>query len=212
MERPGKVRPVGVRVATVVQGVEAVAITAGTISAAVVTADGRNFQLGSEVGLTFVAAAAACGLAAFTVGLYRVQPWSRTPVMLTQLLVGGIGLYLIGGHRWGWGVPALLLALTCLVGLFTPASLRALNRPPFNPETEPASSKAAAPQPPKPPQAKNQQSKNQQSKNQRANKPGQAKQATSQPASSQRAKAQPGKSSSAEASPTQTRPAKKAAR
>jgi hypothetical protein len=207
VERPETAHPVGVRVATVVQGVEAVAITAGTIAAAVVTADGRNFQLGNEIGLTLVAAAAACGLAAFTVGLHRVRPWSRTPVVLTQLLVGGIGLYLIGGHRWGWGVPALLLALICLVGLFTPASVRALNRPPFNPETEPAHSEPAAPQSAKPPQARNQQARNQQ-----ANRSGQAEQATNQPASSPRAEAQPAKSSTAKARPTQNRPAKKAAR
>jgi hypothetical protein len=212
VERPETAHPVGVRVATVVQGVEAVAITAGTIAAAVVTADGRNFQLGNEIGLTLVAAAAACGLAAFTVGLHRVRPWSRTPVVLTQLLVGGIGLYLIGGHRWGWGVPALLLALICLVGLFTPASVRALNRPPFNPETEPAHSEPAAPQSAKPPQARNQQARNQQARNQQANRSGQAEQATNQPASSPRAEAQPAKSSTAKARPTQNRPAKKAAR
>ena len=39
------------------------------------------------------------------------------------------GIYLLNGHRLDWGVPALLLAACCLAALFTPASLRALNRP-----------------------------------------------------------------------------------
>jgi hypothetical protein len=183
-KQPEKARPAGIQVATVVQGVEAVGITAGAIAAAVVTADGRNFQLGNEIGLTLIAFAAACGLAAFTVGLHRVQPWSRTPVFLTQLFVGGAGLFLLDAHRWGWGIAALLLALICLAALSTPASLRALNRPPFSPKTDPAPSEPALSEPaaPKPPK--------------------------SQPASAQPAK----KSSPAKARPNQNRPAKKATR
>lgn len=193
VEKPETTRPVGVRVATAVQGIEAVALTAGTIAAAAVTADGRNFQLGNEIGLTLVAAAVACGLAAFTVGLHRVRPWSRTPVMLTQLLVGGIGVYLIGGHDWGWGVPALLLPLICLLCLFTPASLRALNRPPFNPEPEPVRREPTRREPTAPPSAE-------------------PPQASTQQASIRQAKAQPAKSSTAKASSAQNRPAKRAAR
>jgi hypothetical protein len=197
-KQPEKARPVGIRVATVVQGVEAVGITAAAIAAAVVTADGRNFQVGNEIGLTLIAFAAACGLAAFTLGLHRVQPWSRTPVFLTQLFVGGAGLFLLDGHRWGWGLAALLLALTCLVALFTPASFRALNRPPFSPQTDPAPRDPAAPKPPKSLQAKTQQANAQQAKTQ---------QAKTQSANSQRAKSAPAKGR-----PNQNRPAKKATR
>jgi cell division septation protein DedD len=177
VKQPEKARPVGIRVATVVQGVEAVGITAAAIAAAVVTADGRNFQLGNEIGLTLIAFAAACGLAAFTLGLHRVQPWSRTPVFLTQLFLGGAGLFLLDAHRWGWGIAALLLALICLAGLFTPASLRALHRPPVSPQADPAPSEPAAPKPAKsqPPNA--QQAKNQSAKPQRA-KSSPAKKAT----------------------------------
>jgi hypothetical protein len=35
---------------------------------------------------------------------------------------------LLDGRRPEWGVPALVLAVVCLAGLLTPASLRALNR------------------------------------------------------------------------------------
>jgi hypothetical protein len=192
-KQPERARPVGIRVATVVQGVEAVGITAGAIAAAVVTADGRNFQLGNEIGLTLIAFAAACGLAAFTLGLHRVQPWSRTPVFLTQLFVGGAGLFLLDAHRWGWGIAALLLALICLAGLFTPASFRALNRPPFSAQTDPAPSEPAAPKPPK-------------------SRPANAQQAKSQQAKNQSVKSQRTNSTPAKGRPNQNRPAKKATR
>jgi hypothetical protein len=192
-KQPEKARPVGIRVATVVQGVEAVGITAAAIAAAVVTADGRNFQVGNEIGLTLIAFAAACGLAAFTLGLHRLQPWSRTPVFLTQLFVGGAGLFLLDGHRWGWGLAALLPALICLVALFTPATFRALNRPALSPQADPAPREAATPKPPNAKQANARQPKNQ---------PAQAKQANSQQAKNQPAKARP----------NQNRPAKKATR
>jgi hypothetical protein len=39
-----------------------------------------------------------------------------------------IALWLLEAHRWGWGLPALLLAVAALAGLFAPTSLRALNR------------------------------------------------------------------------------------
>jgi hypothetical protein len=185
-------------VATVAQGIETVAITAAAVFAAVVAADGHNFQLGNEIGLTLIAFAAACGLAAFTVGLKGARPWSRTPVVMTQVFLGGAGVYLIGGHHWGWGVPAVLIAIICLAGLFTPASLQALNRPPIPPPDQPAN-----PQPAKAPSAKAQ--------------PAKAQPAKAQPAKAQPAKAQPAKAGSAQsrpakARPNQNRPAKKAAR
>jgi hypothetical protein len=49
---------------------------------------------------------------------------------MTQLFAVIAGITLLDGNRPEWGVPALALAVACLAGLLTPASLRALNRPP----------------------------------------------------------------------------------
>ena len=49
---------------------------------------------------------------------------------MTQLFVVIGAITLLDGNRPEWGVPALLLAVACVAGLLTPASLRALNRPP----------------------------------------------------------------------------------
>jgi hypothetical protein len=47
---------------------------------------------------------------------------------MTQVFTILIAIWLLQAHRYGWGVPALLLALAALAGLFAPASLRALTR------------------------------------------------------------------------------------
>jgi len=121
------------------------------VFAAVVTADGHSYRLGTEIALTLIAFVTAAGLAVFAAGLNRGRPWTRTPVVMTQLFVAGYGLWaLVDAHRLSWGVPALLLAAACLAGLFTPASLRALNRPLRPPVTAPAAPAAprkAAPGP-----------------------------------------------------------------
>jgi ABC-type uncharacterized transport system permease subunit len=103
--------------------------------AAVSTADGQSYQQASGVALTLIAVGTAAVFAAFAVGLAKAKPWTRTPVVMTQLFVGGAGIYLLNGHRLDWGVPALLLAACCLAALFTPASLRALNRPDPSPRS-----------------------------------------------------------------------------
>jgi hypothetical protein len=100
------------------------------VFAAIGTADGKSYQVGSGIALTLVVFGAAAGIAVIAVALARARAWSRTPTAMIQLfaIIGGITL--LDGHRPAWGVPALALAAACLAGLFTPASLRALNRPP----------------------------------------------------------------------------------
>jgi hypothetical protein len=135
--RPAGTSGVALRLAAAAQAAEAVGLGVAAVFAAVSTADGQSYQQASGIALTLIAFGTAAALAAFAVGLDRARPWSRTPVVMTQLFVGGAGVYLLIGHRWGWGVPALALAAGCLAGLFTPASVRALNRPP-RPPVEPA--------------------------------------------------------------------------
>jgi hypothetical protein len=123
-------RPTALRLAAAAQGTEAAGMCVAAAFAAIATADGQSYQVASGVALTLIALGTAAVFAAFAVGLAKGKPWSRTPVVMTQLFTGAAGIYLLDGHRLDWGVPALLLAAGCLAGLFTPASLRALNRPP----------------------------------------------------------------------------------
>jgi hypothetical protein len=128
--RPAAPRPRALGVAAAAQAIEAAGVGVAAVFAAVSTADGRSYELASGVALTLIAIGTAALFAVFAVGLARAKPWSRTPVVMTQLFVIIAGITLLNGNRPEWGGPALLLAACCLGGLFTPASLRALNRPP----------------------------------------------------------------------------------
>ncbi len=122
-------RPAALLMSAAAQGLEALGLAVAAVFAAVATANGRSYQLGSGIALTLFALGTAAGLAAIAVGLARAKPWSRTPTVMTQLFVVIAGFTLLDGRRPEWGVPALALAVICVAGLFTPASLRALNRP-----------------------------------------------------------------------------------
>ena len=122
-------RPRALRLAAAALAVEAAGMGAAAGFAAVSTADGQSYQQASGVALTLVAVVVAVGFALFAMGLAKARPWTRTPVVMTQLAIGAWGIYLLKDHRPEWGVPMLVVAACCLAALFTPASLRALNRP-----------------------------------------------------------------------------------
>jgi hypothetical protein len=127
---PARRTPRALLLAAAVQAIEAAGMGAAAGFAAAATADGQSYQRASGVALTLIAVGVAVLFAAFAAGLARARPWTRTPVVMTQLAIGIWGVYLLAGHRLDWGVPMVLLAACCLAALFTPASLRALNRAP----------------------------------------------------------------------------------
>jgi hypothetical protein len=124
--------PAALRLAAAAQVIEAAGLCVAAAFGAISTANGKSSQAASGIALTVLAVAAAVGIALIAAALAKARPWSRTPTAMTQLLVVIGGITLLDGHRLEWGVPALLLAAACLAGLLTPASLRALNRPPVN--------------------------------------------------------------------------------
>jgi hypothetical protein len=126
-------RPRALRIAAGLQALEAVGMCVAAGFAAVSTADGQSYQRASGIALTLIAVGTAVGFALLAVGLAKARPWTRTPVVMTQLAIGAWGIYLLKDHRPDWGVPMLLVAACCLAALFTPASLRALNRPSARP-------------------------------------------------------------------------------
>jgi hypothetical protein len=183
--RTADARPVALRLAAAAQAAEAVGLAVAAVFAAVATADGKSYQAASGIALTLIAFATAAGLAALAAGLDRARPWSRTPVVMTQVFVIIAGFTLLDGHRPAWGVPALLLALGCLASLFTPASLRALNRPSSPPPAVPVPNPAKNPPTPNRPPANPTQPTNKQ--------PAKRQPAKRQPAKRQPAKRQPAK-------------------
>ncbi|MBV9384044.1 MAG: hypothetical protein JOY82_09045 [Streptosporangiaceae bacterium] len=120
--------PPALRLAAAVQAAEAAMLCVAAVITAVDTAAGRSYQQASGIALTLIAFGTVAALAWIAGGLARLRPWSRTPAVMTQLFTGGVGIYLLEGHRFDWGVAAVLLALAGLAGLLAPASFRALQR------------------------------------------------------------------------------------
>jgi hypothetical protein len=125
--------PRELRLAAAIQALEAAGMLVAAGFAAVATVRGKSYEISSGIALSLIAAATAVLFAAFARGLARARPWTRTPVVMFQLAIGFWGVFLLTGHRYGWAVPMLLLPAVILVAIFTPASLRALNRPPRQP-------------------------------------------------------------------------------
>jgi hypothetical protein len=109
-----------------VQAADAAIVLAASVLAGVDAATGQSYQQASGVALTLIGLGTAAALAVVAVGLARGRRWSRTPALLTQLFFGIVGIYLVQGHRYGWGVPALALAVAGFAAVLAPPSLRAL--------------------------------------------------------------------------------------
>jgi hypothetical protein len=118
--------PPTVRAAAAVQAAEAAIVCAASALAATDTAAGRSYQAGSGIALTLIGFGTVAALGFVAAGLARARRWSRTPALLTQLFTGIVGIYLVEGHRYSWGVPVLALAAAGFVTLLLPPSLRAL--------------------------------------------------------------------------------------
>jgi hypothetical protein len=123
---PRQGRPLTVALAALVQAVQSVAILVAAILAGIATSQGRSYQTSSGIAITAIGIVTAVALGLVAVGLLRVRRWSRTPALLTQLFTGIVGIYLVQGHRYDWGLPALILAVAGFALLLTPASIKAL--------------------------------------------------------------------------------------
>jgi hypothetical protein len=118
--------PATLIVAAVIELVEAVGVLAAAILAGVDTGQGRSYQLSSGIAITLIGVATALGLALTAAGLRRTRRWARTPALLTQLFTGIVGIYLLQGGRYGWGAPAIVLALAGFGTLLARPSTQAL--------------------------------------------------------------------------------------
>ena len=115
-------------VAAGAQAAEAAGLGVAIVLGVIDWASGHTATAANAIGFIVLEAVVAVGVAAIAWGIVRVRPWSRTPAVMTQVLTAVIAVVLLQAGRYGWGVPALLLAVAGFAGLFTPSSLRALAR------------------------------------------------------------------------------------
>jgi peptidoglycan/LPS O-acetylase OafA/YrhL len=126
-------RPLVLLGAAAAQAAEAAVVCVASVLAAIDTANGKSYQQGSGIALAVIGFATVLALAVVAAGLARARRWSRTPALLTQLFTGIVGVYLLQGHRYEWGGPAVALAIAGFVTLLVPPSMHALRREPRTP-------------------------------------------------------------------------------
>lgn len=119
-------RPPTITAATAVVAIQAVGVLLAAVLAGIATIQGKSYQNGSGIAITAIGIGTAIALGYVAFGLAKARRWSRTPALLTQLFTGIIGIYLVQGQRFDWGVPALALCLAGFVLLLVPPSTRAL--------------------------------------------------------------------------------------
>ena len=115
--------------AAVALAAEAAGLCVAVILNVVDSVSGNSWTTSNAIAFIVLETIVAAGVALVAAGIARFRPWSRTPAVMIQVFTILIALWLLEAHRYGWGVPALLLAIAALAGLFAPASLRALTRP-----------------------------------------------------------------------------------
>jgi hypothetical protein len=186
--------PPTLRAAAVVQAAEAVVVLAATVLAGIDTAAGRSYQVGSGIALTVIGAACAAGLALVAAGLARARRWSRTPALLTQLFVGIVGIYLLQGQRFDWGVLSVVLAVAGFAALLAPPSLRALAG---QKQTRPDQTRPEPSRPGQPKQSAGSKPPSQPEQPARSQPPGQSKQAGQADRSKRAGQARPNRRRSA---------------
>jgi len=125
-EPAADVRPPTLTAAALVEGMQVVGILVAAILSGIATLQGKSYENASGIAITLIGIGAAIALGFVAYGLARARRWSRTPALLTQLFTGIVGIYLVQGARYWWGVPALVLSVAGLVLLLVPPSIRAL--------------------------------------------------------------------------------------
>jgi hypothetical protein len=138
-------RPSALFGAAGVLGVQAAGLCIASVLAAIDTIDGQAYQRSSGIALTLIGFCAVAALGWVAVGVIQARRWSWTPAMLIQLFTLIVGIYLLQGHRYNWGVPAVALAVVAAVLLLLPRSLDALGRKPPPAGDKPAKARADKP-------------------------------------------------------------------
>jgi hypothetical protein len=113
--------PAAVRRAALVVGLEAVLLLGGALVLLYLTLTSTATSTSNAVAEVVLVALVGSAMAAAAVGLWRVSPWARGPVVALQLILGAVGLYAAttaGSPEIG--VPVLAIVAVELYLLATP--------------------------------------------------------------------------------------------
>jgi hypothetical protein len=122
-------RPVLLTVAAAVLAAEGAALLAYSVVNVIDIAAGHSSRGSNGLGLVLLQVVVIVFLALLALGVLRLQPWTRTPAVMMQVLIGAVALALLQARQYPWGALTLVLAVAALATLLAPASLKALARP-----------------------------------------------------------------------------------
>ncbi len=123
--------PAQVRVAAALIGLESLALLLAAGILVAKTLGGHPDSIGRALLAAALAIGGAVALGLGAVGLVRLRPAARTPMLVLQLLALPVGYSLaFQAGLVGYGAPILVGALTVLYLLFTPPARAALDREP----------------------------------------------------------------------------------
>ncbi|MGH3320010.1 MAG: hypothetical protein ACRDN9_07485 [Streptosporangiaceae bacterium] len=113
-------------IAALIEAAEGLAVVGVGCFLAVETAGGLASD--AEIGaiLAVLGVLVGAGLMAAARGLHRRRRWSRTPSVLTQGLAVIVAISLIRAGQSAAGIPLVIVAVGCLVALFSPVTTREL--------------------------------------------------------------------------------------
>jgi len=117
--------PLPLRLAALLAALEGVLVVAYGV-AELFPVTGSRAAMGLTATVFFLVYGAA--LVYFAWALTRLRSWARSPVVLAQLIQVLIGWSFRGGATTGLTVGLIVSGVAVLVGVFHPASLRALSR------------------------------------------------------------------------------------
>lgn len=121
-------RPPTLMVAAAALAAEAVALTAYTVYGVIEVATSHSRTASNAAALIGIQVLIIAGLLLMARGVLRRRPWTRTPGVMAQILVGVVGYILLEARQIPWAAIALILAVAGLAGFLAPDSLKALAR------------------------------------------------------------------------------------
>jgi hypothetical protein len=136
--------PLGLRLGAGLVGLEAAALLV-LAGVEVISLDYDRLALGITTTAFFVLYAFALGACAY--GLWHCKRWSRSPVVLTELIGLGVAWSFFGGSTVWVTVVLGSASIATLVCILLPASTAALTSPPPEPPRDPTLSPLLAPGP-----------------------------------------------------------------
>jgi carbon starvation protein CstA len=123
---PAGVLPLTWRICTAVVGVEAFALLGYSLYLAFRSEFGHPSNASEGVAIGIYLLILAAGIVAVFVGMLRGRRWSRSPAITANLIVVGMGWYLIKADQMVIGILTMIVGVVTIGALATPGMYNAL--------------------------------------------------------------------------------------